>query len=403
MNWLSAHLSVPENFLYDQLLKGGITLLLAFVSFFALKYILQPAFARFSSRTKSNFDDYLLEAGFINRLSQFAPAWVLYLSAGFFPHLENYIRRGAEIYGIIIFLLAAYAFLNAVQKTYNQSQLGKNRPITGIIQVIKLILWLITTLILISLSLDIPLGAIIGGLGAAMAILLLIFKDTIISFVSGIKIITSDLMKLGDWIEMPKFGADGNVIDITLHHVRIQNFDRTIITIPTTKFLEDSFKNWRGMNETGARRMKRSLLLDVSSISFAADSLLKKLTKIEYLKDYIKEKTKEIAEYNKKHKVDGSLPINGRRLTNIGLFRIYIREYLKHHPKIRQDLTLVVRQLEEQPHGVPLEIIAFIAETLAVHFESVQSDIFDHLYAAAPFFELRLFQHPTGYDYRARK
>mgnify|MGYP001425909292 FL=1 len=227
---------------------------------------------------------------------------------------------------------------------------------------------------------------------------MVIFKDSLLGLVAGVQLTTNDMVRVGDWIEMPKYHADGDVIEISLHTVKVRNWDRTITTIPSYALISDSFKNWRGMHSSGGRRIKRAIHIDTSSIRFCTEEMIEKFRKIHLLTDYINRKEKEIEEYNEKNGIDRSVLVNGRRMTNIGCFRAYVENYLKHHPHIHKEMTLMVRQLAPGEHGLPLEIYAFTAGTQWTFYESVQADIFDHIFAVAPEFGLRVFQNPTGYD-----
>ena len=264
----------------------------------------------------------------------------------------------------------------------------------------KLIINLFGIIIIISiLSNKSPLY-LLSGIGALTAVLMLVFKDTILSFVSSIQITSNDLFKVGDWVEAPQFGADGDVKDIALHTVKIQNWDKTISIIPTHKLIDSSFKNWRGMSESGGRRIKRSINIDVNSIKFCTESMLERYEKFDLIKEYIKNKLSEIEGHNISKDVTHEALVNGRALTNIGTFRAYIFAYLKNHPKIHQDMTFLIRQLAPTENGVPIQIYVFINDTNWVNYESVQSDIFDHFLAIAPEFDLRVFQNPTGNDFK---
>jgi len=244
-----------------------------------------------------------------------------------------------------------------------------------------------------------PLG-IIGGLGAMTAVILLIFRDTILSFIASIQLMTNDMVRVGDWIEMPQYNADGDVVEMALHTVKVRNFDRTITTIPTYKLIEDSFRNWRGMMETGGRRIMRDILIDQSSIRFCDEAMLQKFENIHLLQDYLKEKKKDLAEYNAAHNIDDSSLVNGRHLTNIGTYRAYVEAYLENHPKIHKGLLHMVRQMPPSPQGVALQIYAFTNDTNWVNYENIQADIFDHLLSVLPEFGLRRYQYPTGDDVR---
>jgi miniconductance mechanosensitive channel len=230
---------------------------------------------------------------------------------------------------------------------------------------------------------------------------MLVFKDTILGFVASIQLSGHDMIRIGDWIEMPKYGADGDVIEVSINTVKVRNWDKTITTIPTYGLVSDAFKNWRGMSESGGRRIKRALHIDMSSIKFCTDEMLERFNKFDFIKNYIAEKQDEIIEYNKEHETDTSQLINGRRQTNIGVFRAYTIAYLKNHPKIHQDMTFLVRHLEPKQYGLPVQIYVFSNDQAWANYEAIQADIFDHLLAALPEFELRVFQNPTGYDFKS--
>jgi len=263
---------------------------------------------------------------------------------------------------------------------------------------LKLLLYIIAIIIIIGILTNQSPYALLGGIGAMTAVLLFIFRDTILSFIASVQISTYDLVRVGDWIEAPKFGADGDVIEVNLHTIKVQNFDKTITTIPTYRLIEESFKNWRGMQDTGARRIKRHLLIDQTSVKILDEQLIEKLSKLQLIKQYIENRKKEIEEYNKRNNIDISIPINGRQMTNLGTFRKYIEEYLAKNSNIHKDFTLLVRHLQPTPQGLPIEIYAFANDTNWVNYEKIQADIFDHLLAVIPYFELRVFQEPSGND-----
>jgi miniconductance mechanosensitive channel len=241
-------------------------------------------------------------------------------------------------------------------------------------------------------------GALITGLGAVSAIILLIFRDSILGFVAGMQLTFNDMVRRGDWIEMPKYGADGDVIDVTLNTVKVQNWDKTVTMIPTYALVSDSFKNWRGMQDSGGRRIKRAINIDMNSVKFCTEEMIERFSKIQYITEYIREKEEELAEYNEVNKFDTSMLVNGRHMTNIGTFRAYIEAYLHHHPKIRQDMTFLIRHLRPTEHGIPIEIYVFSNDIVWAHYESIQADIFDHILAVIPEFDLRVFQRPSGRD-----
>jgi miniconductance mechanosensitive channel len=241
-------------------------------------------------------------------------------------------------------------------------------------------------------------GFFLGGLGAFTAVIMLIFKDSILGFVAGIQLTRNDMVRIGDWIEMPKYNADGDVIDVSLNTVKVQNWDKTIATIPTYVLMTDSFRNWRGMADSGGRRIKRALYIDMNSIKFCTEQMLDRFARFEFIRDYIDRKRKEVADYNVENHVDDSQLVNGRRLTNVGTFRAYVEAYLRNHPKVHQDMTFLIRQLAPTEHGLPLEIYVFSNDQVWANYEAIQSDIFDHVLAVVPQFDLRVFQTPSGMD-----
>jgi miniconductance mechanosensitive channel len=244
-----------------------------------------------------------------------------------------------------------------------------------------------------------PFG-ILGGLGAMTAVLILVFKDTILGLVASFQISTTDMVRIGDWIEMPKYGADGDVIDVSLHTIKIQNWNKTISTIPTYALISDTFKNWRGMSDSGGRRIKRAVNIDITSIKFCTEEMIKRFSKFQYISEHVEKKKKELAEFNEVNRFDISELVNGRHMTNIGTFRAYLEEYLRNHPKIHQDMTFLVRQLPPGEHGLPIEIYVFSNDQRWAQYEAIQADIFDHILAVLPMFDLRAFQSPTGHDFK---
>ncbi len=270
-------------------------------------------------------------------------------------------------------------------------------------QVVKIVVFIIIGIVIIATLLDQSPIILLSSIGALAAVFSFVFKDSILGFIAGIQLTSNDMLRIGDWIEMPKYGADGDVIDITLNTVKVQNWDKTYVTIPAYALISDSFKNWRGMFQFGGRRIKRSIYIDVNSVTFCSDEMIEKLKKVHYLKDYIKDKEMELEAYNIENKIDTEQKINGRRMTNIGTFRAYLKSYLANHPGIDQNKIMMVRQLAPGETGIPMEIYAFTRDTAWINYEGVQSDIFDHIYAVAGEFGLRIFQSPSGYDLHANK
>ncbi len=351
-------------------------------------------------KTKAKWDDIFFENKVFTTLSQISPAIVIYLSAGLFPFAKEILERAAIVYLIIIMVIVVLKLLDSIEQIYGGLEIAKERPIKGYIQVFQMVGVIIGGIVIISHILNKPAWKLLSGIGALTAIILLIFKDSILGFVAGIQIAANKMVKIGDWIEMPKYNADGDVIEINLHTVKVRNWDKTITTIPVYAFISDSFKNWRGMSESGGRRIKRYIYIDVNTIKICTDEMLGKYKNIEYISKYVKSKEDEIVEYNRRKEADLSELTNGRRLTNIGTFREYVLSYLKNHPGINHEMTLLVRQLQVTENGLPIEIYAFSKDIVWQNYEALQADIFDHLLAILPEFQLRAFQNPSGNDFR---
>ena len=313
--------------------------------------------------------------------------------------LTMFVSGISLIYLIFALLFAASAFLNSANSLYRKLDVSQNMPIKGFIQVAKIILWAIAIIFTLSVIMGKKPGYFLTGLGAMTAILLLIFKDSILGLVAGIQLSTNKMIRVGDWIEMPKYGADGDVIDISLTTLKVQNFDKTITTIPTYSMVTDSFKNWRGMSESGGRRIKRSINIDMASVKFCDDTLIEKFKRFHYITKYIEDKQAELRDHNEKNNIDSSELVNGRRITNLGTFRAYLEGYLRNHPMINTDLTFLVRHLQPTEQGLPIELYIFSRDKRWINYEGIQADIFDHILAVIPEFELRVFQNPTGADF----
>ncbi|NIP43239.1 MAG: mechanosensitive ion channel [candidate division Zixibacteria bacterium] len=400
-NWL-IDLGLSESlslYLKWILLSIGV-ILLAYISSYVTRSILLVALSRFIKRTRTRWDDALLQRRFFRRLSQFAPAIVIYLCAPLFPPIEDLITRLAYVYMVLVGLRTLGAFLNAVNDIYITYDISKQKPIKGYLQVAQIIAAAFAILIIIAALFNRSVWPLLTGLGAMTAVIILVFKDSILGLVASVQLTNNDMVRIGDWIEMPKYGADGDVIDVTLTTVKVQNWDKTITTIPAYALIADSFKNWRGMQESGGRRIKRAVYIDMSSIKFVNPAMLERFKKYQLIKDYLESKEKEIAEYNREHDIDTSELINGRNLTNIGTFRAYIIAYLKNHPMVRNDMTFLVRHLPPGPTGLPIEIYVFSKDQVWANYEAIQADIFDHILAVVPLFDLRVFQNPTGNDFR---
>ncbi|RCL02290.1 MAG: miniconductance mechanosensitive channel [Candidatus Tokpelaia sp. JSC189] len=338
----------------------------------------------------------------ISRLTNVAPVLVfsygIDLIPGITPKLAMIVHNVANAFITLTIALTISALLNFVDLLYRRRQKAKFRQIKGLIQIAKIVLYSVATILIVAILLDRSPLILLSGLGAMAAVLLLVFQDTLLSLVAGIQISSTDMVRIGDWIEIPSVGTNGDITEIALHTVKVKNFDNTITTVPIRKLVTDPVKNWRGMQESGGRRIKRSLYIDQSSIVFLTEKDIKYLSQYRQIKNYIKDKTQEISEWNKKLNADKTIIANVRKLTNIGTFRAYVEAYIKNHPHIHEGMTRMVRQLSPVSEGLPLEIYCFANTTVWTKYEAIQSDIFDHLYSIMPDFGLRVFQTPSGND-----
>ena len=356
----------------------------------------------FFMKTKSKYDDFLVERKVFHKLSHLAPAVVILLMTGVvfynYPGFSRGLTSVVFVYIVFVFVSSFSSFFKAVDDVYNTFDFAKERPIKGYIQVAQIILYSVAILISVSILFGVNMAAIFTGLGAVAAVILLIFKDTILGLVAGVQLTANNMVKIGDWISMPSHNADGTVLEITLNTVKVQNWDKTISTIPTYALVTNSFSNWRGMEESGGRRIKRHVNLDMQSVKFCDDAMLTKYRKIAYLSEYIDKMEKELTGYNKANNFDDAVLVNGRRMTNLGVFRKYLEEYLQHHPKIHKEMTFLVRHLQPTEKGIPIEIYVFSKDQEWAKYEAIQADIFDHILAVIPEFDLSVFQFPTGND-----
>ena len=381
----------------------AILLIGAYLLDLFLKKIVLRIIKKTVSKTKNQWDDKLFEHKVFEKLITLIPAIIIYNFSYLFLSAEDLIKRIIISLIILLFVFFINSLTNAANDIYSTFSFSKDKPIKGYLQIFKLVVFLTAFLIIVSVMMDKSPVLLLSGIGAVTAILLLIFKDTILSLVASVQIRTNELIKIGDWITMPKFDADGDVIDIALHTVKIQNFDKTITNIPTYKFIEESFQNWRGMSESGSRRIKRAVNIDVSSIRFLDQQDIDKYKNIRVLREYIAKKLTEIAEYNKNFEEPEKNLINQRNLTNIGTFRAYLKNYLSNHPKINKDMILLVRQLPPGLSGLPIEIYVFANDNRWVQYEEIQADIFDHIIAVIPQFDLQMHQSPSSSDIRSLK
>lgn len=374
--------------------------ILAFILHWITKEIVLKLIKQFVANTKTEWDDYLLKRKVFHSISHLTSALLFYYSAGFsgIPEVTKLLTNFANVYLVIIFVRTISAFLNAANDIYLTTPYSANRSIKGYIQLIMIFVYFMAGIFIISIIIGKSPIVLFTGLGAFAVVLLLVFKDTILGFVASIQLSANRMLKPGDWIEMPKYNANGTVIDITLNTVKIQNFDKTITTIPTYALVSESFMNWSGMEESDGRRIKRSINIDMKSVRFCDAALLERFKKFLLLKDYVVEKHQEIIEFNRKLGIDDEMYPNGRRLTNLGIFRKYLEIYLKNNPNINLDMTFLVRQLQPTETGLPLEIYVFSKNKNWNAYEAIQADIFDHILAIVPEFDLRIFQSPSGND-----
>jgi miniconductance mechanosensitive channel len=394
-----------ENELANHLTTAIIALaiiILCFIVYYLVKSILNKVVSKYIYKSRFKWDDIALKRQVFTKITKLIPGIIVFFSTPVFEH-ELLIQKFASIYILIMSAFVIKSVLDTIDDIYRTYPVSKTRPIKGLLQVVMIIVYIITLIIIIAIIIEKSPLILLSGIGALTAVFSLVFKDTILGLVAGIQLTSNDMLRIGDWIEMGKYNADGTVLDVALTSVKVQNFDNTFTTIPTYALVSDSFINWRGMQESGGRRIKRSIFIDMNSIKFCTKDMIERFKNIEYLSDYISSKEKEIEEYNKIHNVDSELSINGRKLTNIGVFRIYIQNYLMNNPNMRRDMTLMVRQLQPTELGLPLEIYGFYNGTVWKDYENTQSDIFDHILASTDEFQLRVFQAPSGFDIKQMK
>ena len=387
---------------YDNLKFIGV-FGLAFVSYFVVKYVINKVVRKITLKTKTEFDDVILNLKLIKRIALIAPIFVLNRFSYLLPQFETAIEILSAILIVMMIMLTIGSILTSYNDVYEQLGKSADRPIKGYLQVAKIFTYFFGVIFIIGIVTGQNVWNLFAGLAAASALVLLIFRDTILSFVASVQINSYDLIKKGDWIEMKKFGADGDVIDISLNVIKVQNWDKTIVVIPTHRILEESFINWRGMQMTGSRRIKRSILIDVNSVKFCDEEMLERFKKYQHINNYIEEKIEELKKFNLDQGIDDSQLINGRRLTNLGTFRIYLENYLKKRQDVNKGLTFMVRHLDPGPTGIPIEVYIFATTTEWVKYEGIQADIFDHIFAVVPSFDLKVFQTPSGTDFRYLK
>ena len=390
---------LPTNPMLYTLSILSILCVFSLLSFLITQQIIIKLLTKMFKKTSTELDDIFLKRNVFNRLAYIIPAIIFYTFSYTVPYFQIIIQRVSL--GLIVFstLLVLNAFLSAITDIYEKTKFSERMHIKSYIQIIKLVINILCSIIILGILIGKNPAWLLSGLGAMTAVLLLVFKDTILSFVASIQINSNNLFKVGDWIEAPQFGADGDVIDIALHTVKIQNWDKTISIIPTHKLIDSAFRNWKGMSESGGRRIKRSLFIDMNSIKLCDENMLQRFKQFHIISDYIALKQKEIDDHNKNLNIDISQSVNGRKLTNVGTFRAYIEAYLRNNSKIHPEMTFLVRQLEPTSRGLPIQIYVFTNDINWVNYEGIQADIFDHLLAIIPEFKLKVFQSPSGKDF----
>jgi miniconductance mechanosensitive channel len=379
-----------------------VLLLIAILADLVTKRLLLVAIRAVATRTRSDWDDALVEHNVFGRLAQIIPAIIVYSGVVLLPGLsaahQAVVRNVAGAYMILVIVLTLAAVLSAANHVYESRPIARLRPIKGFVQLAQVAIYILGAILVIAALMDRSPVILLSGLGAMTAVLLIVFKDTLLSLVASLQLTGQDMIRVGDWLEVPQFGADGDVIDVALYTVTVQNWDKTITKIPTHRLISDSFKNWRGMSESGGRRIKRSINVDFNSIRFLTAEEVQRFKDFALLKGYIEAKEDELDAYNEGLDAPGGSAVNLRPWTNVGTFRAYIYNYLKHHPKIHDRMTLIVRQLQPGTEGLPIEIYCFSNDIDWVAYEGIQADIFDHIGAIAPEFGLRLYQRLAGAD-----
>ncbi|RQU32150.1 mechanosensitive ion channel family protein [Burkholderia cenocepacia] len=368
-------------------------------------FLLFRVVARLARLSATRVDDALFEFGAFKWLNRIVPFVVIKLGLGAVPGIPGLAAQVVDkvLFALIVFLvtMTISATLSALEHTHRTSRRDQPRlSLKGAMQLVKLVMFITAALVVIGDATGKQIGLLLSGIGAMSAVLMLIFKDTLLGLVAGVQLSSNDMLRIGDWITMPSAGADGTVIDITLNTVKVANFDHTIITVPTWKLITESYQNWRGMTEAGGRRIKRALFIDATSVRFLSNDEIERLERLTLLKDYLEDKVDAIAQWNGTLGAAGDCPANRRQLTNLGTFRAYVANYLKGHPRIRRDMTNMARQLPLTAEGIPLELYCFTDTTTWVDYETIQADLFDHLIAVLSEFGLRVYQHPSGFDMR---
>ncbi len=405
-----------RHYIYDLLIEQGVSentaqylnmlalllglLIIAFIVDYITKRILWKFSASIANRTKTNFDNILISNKLPRNVAHIIPLIILieFVPDVFsdFSYFENIIEKTLKIITILLTLRIIRSFLNSIKDYLKTLPRYKDKPIDSYIQVFMIFAWLLGLFSTLAIITGVSFTKFATTLGAASAVIILIFKDTILGFVASIQVSINDMVRIGDWITFEKYGADGDVIEINLATVKVQNWDKTITTIPTYALISDSFKNWRGMMNSGGRRIKRSVIIKASTIKFLSDDDIERFKHIELISNYIEQRSKEIKKFNTEKGINKSILINGRNLTNFGVFRKYLQTYMDNHSAINKDMTLMVRQLEPTPQGIPMEIYAFSSDIRWENYEYIIGDVFDHVLASVKYFDLEIYELSLG-------
>ncbi len=394
---------IPESqaLIFSYIAITLIVLIIGIGTVLLIQYVILPILFRLTKDSRLRIFRVLRKRRFLERLTLLLPPLVFSVAADSYGKYTDLVNRILEIYIIIVLTFLLHSLITVIDDVYRSYEISKKRPIKGFLQIMELIVIVVVITVVVATWIGQSPAVMLGGIGAFTALISVIFKDTLLGFVAGIQLTNNDMVRIGDWIEMPKYAVDGTVTDITLISVKVNNFDNTSTTVPAYALISDSFKNWRSMMSSGARRLKRAVYIDMTSIQFCSEDMLDRFSQNEYLQEYIESKREEFLEI-KKLAPAGSKTSTQHQLTNIGVFRIYLERYLQKHPHIHPEMTILVRQLPAENRGLPLEIYCFSKEIDFILYENIQSDIFDHIYAIAGSFDLRLFQEPTGHDMRQK-
>jgi len=401
-DWLQTSLGVSR--IVSNLIAFGIVIFVVLIVWFVIKKIVIALIPKVTAKTATLWDDIIFNKRMVNSLATLIPALlvdqfipvIFKQSTAFLP----FLLEATDVLIIIVSVWILNSFFSSINIILSEKQRYKDKPIGSLTQLGKILTFSVGVILVISTVIEKSPFYLLSGLGAMAAIILLVFKDSILGFVASIQLSANNMVQVGDWVTMSNYGADGDVLEINLTTIKVRNFDLTITTIPTYSFISDSFKNWRGMQQSDGRRIKRSLFIKQDTICFCDKVMLDHFEKIEYLTDFISKRRDEIKEYNSLNNIDSTILVNGRNMTNVGVFKVYVEEYLKRNTNINQEMMIMVRQMPPTEKGLPLEIYAFSKHKEWKIYESVMADIFDHILAVIPYFNLQLFENPSGSDFR---